>query len=767
MQFQDLPIKRKLVVVIFLTSFSVLTLMCIVLLSFEIYSYEQTTRRSLATMADIITANSAAVLIFDDQKMAREILGGLRAEPEVVAAALYKADGTLYATYPGSLGADLLPARPAPDGVTIEWRYLTLYKPVVQGDKRVGTLFLKADLQEMYRRLAVYGAILAVVLAGSAIVALFLSNLFQRRISQPLLELAETAKQLSEKKDYSVRAVKRSRDELGYLTEAFNSMLDQIQAGDSALRQSETRLSAMFNQAGAGIAQTDLAGRFLLVNDRYGEITGRTREELLKLRMQDITHADDQEQDQTLFEDLLQGASAFVVEKRLVRANGEMVWVRSDVAPLRNAAGRVESILSVTQDVTERKRAVEELERARDAAERANRAKDEFLAALSHELRTPLNPVLLLASEAANDARLPAGVRADFDTIAKNVALEARLIDDLLDVTRIVHGKLPLEPRAVDAHQVVADALATVRPDLEQKRITLTVQLEADQHTVLGDAVRLQQVFWNVLKNAIKFTADQGRITVRTSRAPASAELVVAITDTGIGLADGELKGVFEAFQQGEHARNGRSHRFGGLGLGLAISRTLVELHAGRIEAQSEGRGRGATFTITLPLLGTEQAAARDGGPERRSVAPPPSARTGAEPRAILLVEDHDPTRNALAQLLTRRRYEVKSAATATEARELMAGRKFDLLISDIGLPDGSGHDLMREIRLRHPGTPGIALTGYGMERDIAASEASGFAAHLVKPVRVEALDRALAAVTSGAPAGKAEGGERIWTEHP
>lgn len=743
MRFRDLPIKRKLVGVILLTSFVVLGLTSLMLLTYELYSYKQTTRRSLATIADIIASNSTAVLIYDDRKLAAEILEGLAAEPEIAAAAMYDGEGKLYAAYPKDEDTAALPARPGRDGIDFHLRDVTVFKPVREGDHRVGTLYLRGDLTGMYWRLGVYGLVLLAVLAVSAFVAWLLSHFFQRLISQPILDLAKTARLVSENRDYSTRAVKRSGDEIGDFTEAFNSMLNQIQESHSALRASEERLSAVFQQAGAGIAQTDLDGRFLMVNDRFCEIVGRPRGELLTRRMHDITHAADLGHYTYLMTHSAQDASSFVVESRYDRPQGGFVWVRNSVAFIRNANGVADSALTVAEDITASKRTEKELERARDEALAAARAKDDFLAALSHELRTPLNPVLLLASESAADTSLPERVREDFDTIRKNVELEARLIDDLLDLTRITRGKLLLDMRPHDVHAILQDALATVRSDLDAKQITPALRLACGPATVLGDAVRMQQIFWNVLKNAVKFTGDRGEIAIETRIDADKGELAVEITDTGIGLEPTEIERIFDAFSQGDHAGPGGSHRFGGVGLGLAISRMLVELHHGSIRASSPGRGRGAKFTIELPLL---RSTTRSPLETPASITAPASGLPAAQQvlrGRILLVEDHVPTRSTLQQLLMRRHYEVVAAGTMAEARALMETERVDFVISDIGLPDGNAYDLMEELRAKH-GLTGIALTGYGMESDIARSHAAGFVIHLTKPLRIQSLDDAL-----------------------
>ena len=754
MAFRDLPIKRKLASVILLTSAAVLGLTATVLLAYELYSYKQTTRRSFSTIGQIIADSSTAVLIYDDHKLAAEILSGFRAEPEIALAALYDKSGKLYVGYPADQPTADFPDHPGPDGIKFAPHHVTLFKPVVEGDNRVGTLYLRGDLSGMYRRLGVYGLVLLTVLAASGIVALLLSNFAQRLISQPVLELANTARLVSENRDYSVRAVKLSNDELGGFTEAFNSMLNQIQQSHSALRASEERLSAVFQQAGTGIAQTDLAGRFIMVNDRYCEIVGRSRETLLQLRMQDIIHPADIGHHLFLTENSARDASSFVIETRYDRPSGGFVWVRNSVAFICNAQRVVESALAVTEDITGSKRTEQELERARDEALAASRAKDDFLAALSHELRTPLNPVLLLASEAAEDTTLPQAVRADFATIRKNVELEARLIDDLLDLTRITRGKLPLDRQPHDVHTILRDALATVEAELERKSIVPRLELNAPNSMVLGDAVRLQQIFWNVLKNAVKFTPERGTITVATRVSTDTGELTIEITDTGIGMLPSELERIFDAFSQGDHAGSGGSHRFGGVGLGLAISRMLAELHHGSIRASSGGRGCGSTFSIDLPLLHVDSRSpipvTPNGVPAFVAADRAPESASTLRAR-VLLIEDHAPTRLTLQQLLLRRNYEVVAAGSVAEAREQMTRELVDFVISDIGLPDGNAYDLMADFRNRL-GLTGIALTGYGMESDIARSHAAGFVIHLTKPLRVQLLDEALAKVMTLLP---------------
>ena len=382
---------------------------------------------------------------------------------------------------------------------------------------------------------------------------------------------------------------------------------------------------------------------------------------------------------------------------------------------------------------------------ARAEAEAANRSKDAFLAVLSHELRTPLTAVLLNVSALEQEAQLDEKMQELVNVIKRNVDLEARLIDDLLDLTRIARGKLEIRREVVDVHEQIDYAIRVCcGADIQRKGLSVQVRAEAQRHNVWGDPARLQQVLWNLLKNAVKFTPPGGRIEIATSNDD-NGHLIIEVRDTGIGIRTDALPKIFNAFEQVDRTI---TRRFGGLGLGLAICKAIIDLHGGNIRADSEGPNTGARFVIELPL--TLQMPRADlpfvEGPEEQ-------ARRSHI--SILLVEDHADTAAAMKRLLSRRGYKVQMANTVNDALKLAESSSFDLLISDIGLPDGTGLELMQQLQEKRP-VRGIALTGFGMEEDIERSHAAGFTEHLTKPISLQQLQAAIDRVTT-APAKTAQ----------
>jgi PAS domain S-box-containing protein len=429
-------------------------------------------------------------------------------------------------------------------------------------------------------------------------------------------------------------------------------------------------------------------------------------------------------------------------------------WIVS-YYPVRSADGGTLGVGATVIDITDRKRHQRELAQAKEAAEAANRSKDQFLAVLSHELRTPLTPVLM-AVQAMQEDGVPEELRGMLAMIRRNVELEARLIDDLLDLTRIAKGKLQLHLEMIDAHDLITSALEICKGEIEHKGLVVSVELTARRHVVYADSARLQQVFWNLINNAVKFTPAGGALTIRSH--DEEERLVAEVSDSGIGIDADTLPRIFDAFEQGEGTI---TRRFGGLGLGLAICRALMRMHWGQIHASSAGKGKGATFTIKLaghaPATVVRGApvvtAAKTAQPRVKAGAvPAPVAATAAAPDRtpcrVLMVDDHEDTRAAMKKLLERSGYHVTTADSVQGAIAGAAGElPIDILISDIGLPDGSGLEIMRHFRHRGGGgqpVRGIALSGFGMEEDIRRSREAGFEHHLTKPVTFDRLRAAL-----------------------
>jgi signal transduction histidine kinase len=430
-----------------------------------------------------------------------------------------------------------------------------------------------------------------------------------------------------------------------------------------------------------------------------------------------------------------------------VTIDGKRTYYDICAEPLRAADGSIEGVTVASVDVTSHKsieqdllRTMADADEARKIAERANSTKDQFLATLSHELRTPLTPVMTLVQMLEGDSQVPENIRESLSTIRRNVELEIKLIDDLLDLTRVTRGKLALHYELVDVHDMLGHILQSCESDMRALRMQLTVELGAKTSTVHADAARLQQVLWNLLKNSVKFTPAGGHITLRTETE--SDYISISIQDNGIGIEPEALSRIFDAFEQGSTAI---TRQFGGLGLGLAISKSLIEMHGGTITASSAGRGKGSTFRILLPtakevaLHLTPNDNAGGGDAENPSLAQ----------LRVLLVEDHADTSKAMAQLLRSFGCRVRTADTVSAALKAAEAEEFNVVLSDLGLPDGSGLDLMRQLLAKH-NIKGIAVSGFGMDEDIRKSHQAGFTAHLTKPINIKQLEQSLADVAVG-----------------
>lgn len=429
---------------------------------------------------------------------------------------------------------------------------------------------------------------------------------------------------------------------------------------------------------------------------------------------------------------------SYVRDRWLTSRTGKVFFASMVTTAIRNDEGDLIGFSKIIRDTTEERRAGDALRLAKEQAEAANAAKDRFLAMLSHELRTPLTPILAATTFIEQrfidqGAPLPDGLSELLPLIRRNIELEARLIDDLLDLNTISHGKLSLELAPMDLHEAMQDLIRTARIEAADKNLQINTRLDAARCCINGDAARVQQIIWNLLRNAIKFTPTDGGVLIET-RNPDDAHIAIRVTDSGIGIGDAAMPRIFSAFEQ---ADTSITRQFGGLGLGLAIAHALTLRHGGSLQAYSAGEGLGASFTVTLPLT--------DAIPVER--AAPTLSRGDGGPLRILLVEDNQDTTLAMVTLLGMSGHSVDAAATVADARSMASNGHYDLLISDLGLPDGNGMDVVRAFA-QHQSAPSIAMTGYGMDEDIRRCRDAGFTAHVTKPVGFDRLNELIVSLT-------------------
>ncbi len=422
---------------------------------------------------------------------------------------------------------------------------------------------------------------------------------------------------------------------------------------------------------------------------------------------------------------------------------------RTFVGRLEDQRQHRERLANALEDMTRLKEQRHELlqreQSARESAEQANRLKDQFLAIVSHELRTPLNAILgwsdMLHTGDLDSPKHARAVRAIHDSAQR----QAQIIDELLDLSRIISGRLRLDRSQVDWPEIIRTALDMARPSAEAKNIQIEAEIVTDAAPFTGDAARLQQIVWNLLTNAVKFTPNGGSVRVRLSRAADRIDLSVA--DTGEGIAPDFLPSMFEPFRQ---ADGSITRRHGGLGLGLSIARQLVEAHGGTIHAHSDGRGRGSTFVVSLPAGRAMFEPVRT---EPATVLPSPPSKLSLDGARVLVVDDDDAGRDVVTMHLEARAARVVGAASAAEALQILERQQFDVLLVDIAMPEHDGYELIRTIRaMQRPdiaAIPAAALTAFARDEDRRRSLESGFQLHLSKPIEARSLIEAVAALRS------------------
>jgi PAS domain S-box-containing protein len=497
------------------------------------------------------------------------------------------------------------------------------------------------------------------------------------------------------------------------------------------LKRAEEERDRFFELSRDMLAIANIEGCFIRVNSAWTQVLGYSQQEMMSRPYLDFVHPEDRDITGKIADALSRGEPTIGFENRYRRKDGTYCWLEWSVSPFPQQG----VLYAVAHDVTRRKQAqiereklLIEAQKARDEAERANQIKDDFLAVLSHELRTPLNPISgwaqILRGQSLDSERAQAGLA----TIERNARLQIQLVDDLLDMSRILRGKLVLKPQPIDLIEVVGNAIETVRLAAETKNIWIETDFQSQTCSVNGDSSRLQQVVWNLLSNAVKFTPEGGLVTVRLQRVKKSIQLQVI--DTGKGIASDFLPCVFERFRQADGTI---ARQFGGLGLGLAIASKIIEMHGSTISVDSLGEGKGATFTVTIPALVTQPETVSDTTP---LLLQDVELLSGLQ---LLVIDDEPDSLEIGCIMLEQFGASVTAVSSAIEAFEVLSNSFFDGIVCDIGMPSIDGYQFIEKVRAMEAENvqtlPAIALTAYAGSAEKERALAAGFQAHVAKPV--------------------------------
>ncbi|MDF3021040.1 MAG: putative histidine kinase, hybrid [Steroidobacteraceae bacterium] len=683
------------------------------------------------TEAGIVAFAVQPALSFDDHARAERNLSSLQARDSISAAALYTPEGELFARYvrPGHAEPPPRPPRNLElDRPYIDGERVLILRPVIQSGETLGTIYLRAEY-DIGGRVRAHLNILGAVMIIGLLAALFASSWLQRVVSRPMESMAQVARQIVEKRDYSYRAEKTTDDEMGVVIDAFNRMLDEVQSHARALETSEKLYRAIGESINYGVWVTDADGRCIYASESFLKLIGLTMEQARHDGWGSVLHPDDVDETMAAWKECARTGNMWYREHRMLGMDGKYHAILAQGMPIRDETGKVHRWAGINLDISR-------LKNTERALLEADRRKDEFLATLAHELRNPLAPirnaVRILDSDAADERQRKWGR----EVIARQVQRMSLLLDDLLDVSRITRGQLELKKDFVDLKSVVGVAVETARPLLDAKRHRLTVELPAESVKLEADPLRLSQVIGNLLTNAAKYTDAEGEISL-TARL-ANTELVIAIRDNGIGLTRESMPGLFTMFSQVNSAIDRAE---GGLGIGLALVKGLVALHGGRVEVRSEGLGRGSEFIVHLPhkVLAPKASIAADSSD---GAANAPTLRRCR----VLVTDDNRDAAESLSMVLRFTGYEVFTAFNGADALATGERERPHAAIIDIGMPGMSGHEVARRMRLEAWGRNAvlIALTGWGQDQDKQAAKAAGFDEHLTKPVDPDTVTRTL-----------------------
>jgi PAS domain S-box-containing protein len=471
---------------------------------------------------------------------------------------------------------------------------------------------------------------------------------------------------------------------------------------------------------------SDKEQRATYFNTMWLTATGQSAEKLSGEGWLSLVHPDDREARRKILLAAYESRQEFAIEFRLKHGDGSYRWMLDHGVPLKSEDGEFSGFINSCVDIDDRKNLENRERDARQEAERVNRLKDEFLKTLSHELRTPLTPILGWTKLIRKEQLKPADMDRGLEIIERNIHNQVRLIEDLLDVSRIISGKLIVDFQPIELAEIVESAIAAVRPALEAKGISIQIDKDERFGPVSGDATRIQQIMWNLLSNAAKFTKRGGRVTIKIGNVGSNARITVS--DTGEGIDPNFLPHIFSRFTQ---ADSSMSRMHGGLGIGLSIVKQLVELHGGTIKAESPGKGEGSTFTLLLPR--------RFGEVEKKAAYPvgeiAPLSHSLLKGMRVLIVDDELDSRDFLEFALKTWGATAKSVSCAADALAEIERERPDIVVSDLGMPGEDGFSLLNKIKMKHPNLPVIAVTAYARSEDRKMVLEAGFKDHLSKPV--------------------------------
>lgn len=731
---KDAPLQTKITWVTMLTTLATLLFAVASISILEVSEFRQSFLRELRSIAGVTGGNSVAALQFLDVSAAQKTLAVLREDPRIIEAALYDDQGDKFATFLADMNTVSLPDKVAlREGESQSQGVITVEVPIYHKSQAVGAILLKATAKQVVAQLIEYASITLVISLGSCIAAYLLSQRMRALISDPIIRLSNTAREVSKSGNYSLRVQKESNDETGVLVDKFNEMLSQIEATTIKLQASEHQLRLITDSLPVLISYVDASERFQFTNAPYEKLLMLSA---LELRGKNMEHAVGKRAYSSFRPHLgkvLRGDSVQFEAKIPFPLVGERYMNAHFIPDIENDL--VRGFFAVMVDITERKQAEAEREQllesermARSEAERASKLKDEFLTTLSHELRTPLNAIVGWSQLLARGQRSQDQISEGLSVIARNARVQTQLIEDLLDLSRIVSGKLLLDKKPLDMSLVVSAAIDAVALSAQAKEISIESHVDEQALMVSGDFSRLQQVVWNLLVNSVKFTPNGGKIDVYL-RSPERDFVEVLVKDSGQGIAAEFLPYVFERFRQGDSSTT-RKH--GGLGIGLSLVKQLVELHGGSVQVESPGVGLGTTIAVRLPV-GIQRGAEDQ---SKEVTQPETYALEGVK---VLVIDDEPDACSLVTQMLEDHKIKVISSGNAKSGFDLFRSQRPNLIITDIGMPEHDGYDFIRWVRSLSAdeggATPVVAVTAFAHEDDRRRALLAGFQFHIAKPV--------------------------------